>query len=538
MNDCSGNAGNTVCNTNNYQCECRSGLYVRDNNQNNNLLTCTLVQCINTDDCTGDNTQCSNNFCECLPGKYVVDSNSGSSALNCRFVECATNSDCTGANAFCNLNALVCACPANYYRSVVNGLTECEPYECVTDIDCLSAGSRSTCRQDSNTCACEGAFLEGITDTNTGILITCIEYDCLQDSHCTGNATYCDTNARTCRCASNLYVPLAGMTGRNLMCVLVDSCATTTCNANARCVVTGNQPGPTCVCNSGYVRRTGTLGLGTICDDINECQVNPPVCHPTALCQNTEGSYNCYCNQGFNYANNKCYRNGGYGPWINEGECSEPCGTGTQIQFRICINPSRELGGGLDCVNGFTDQQNIPCNVHPCSQGCTRNKPRSKCLDARQYTTGLQPDSSYSFTNELFVNAGPISRNDPEEVKALVETYTSSYIKQKCKEAACDDGRLEALKNEIEVAATTAKTTDNRFSVVRSYLQDIIDCNGNIEIESQLWDVYDDVCDKCVCVHQITNDLEAKQHQVLNEMERCKGRDWYSAMMEKMTKNW
>lgn len=41
-------------------------------------------------------------------------------------VECTQNSDCTGANAFCNTNALVCACPNNYYLSNVNGLVECE----------------------------------------------------------------------------------------------------------------------------------------------------------------------------------------------------------------------------------------------------------------------------------------------------------------------------------------------------------------------------------------------------------------------------
>lgn len=43
--------------------------------------------------------------------------------------------------------------------------------------------------------------------------------------------------------------------------------------------------------------------------DINECEAPPggiPVCDPNAVCQNTEGSYNCTCKTGYSGDGRNC----------------------------------------------------------------------------------------------------------------------------------------------------------------------------------------------------------------------------------------
>ena len=40
--------------------------------------------------------------------------------------------------------------------------------------------------------------------------------------------------------------------------------------------------------------------------DINECSVSPPMCHVSALCINTLGSYRCICSPGYTYNGRRC----------------------------------------------------------------------------------------------------------------------------------------------------------------------------------------------------------------------------------------
>lgn len=40
--------------------------------------------------------------------------------------------------------------------------------------------------------------------------------------------------------------------------------------------------------------------------DINECTASSPVCHVSAQCNNTLGSYRCICNPGYTYNGKRC----------------------------------------------------------------------------------------------------------------------------------------------------------------------------------------------------------------------------------------
>ena len=91
------------------------------------------------------------------------------------------------------------------------------------------------------------------------------------------------------------------------VCVDVDECldrSTYTCSQNSRCVNT--QGSYLCVCEDGFERINGRL-----CEDIDECQSGRNTCNQE--CENTEGSYQCRCKHGFTMKSGKCE---------DENECS------------------------------------------------------------------------------------------------------------------------------------------------------------------------------------------------------------------------
>ena len=51
--------------------------------------------------------------------------------------------------------------------------------------------------------------------------------------------------------------------------------------------------GSTCGCREGF------FGNGSVCNDIDECEMRIDSCHNNALCVNTVGSYSCKCRDGY-----------------------------------------------------------------------------------------------------------------------------------------------------------------------------------------------------------------------------------------------
>ena len=56
----------------------------------------------------------------------------------------------------------------------------------------------------------------------------------------------------------------------------------------------------TCDCTEGFA-GTGICNVNECdleCEDIDECNSNKHNCHQNAMCRNSIGSFNCYCNSG------------------------------------------------------------------------------------------------------------------------------------------------------------------------------------------------------------------------------------------------
>ncbi|XP_028395738.1 protein kinase C-binding protein NELL2-like, partial [Dendronephthya gigantea] len=81
----------------------------------------------------------------------------------------------------------------------------------------------------------------------------------------------------------------------------IDECSNKSshdCDGNANC---NNTPGSyQCLCINGY------SGDGRTCTDVNECSEGAHTCDENANCTNTDGSFNCNCQIGYTGDGNAC----------------------------------------------------------------------------------------------------------------------------------------------------------------------------------------------------------------------------------------
>ena len=80
-----------------------------------------------------------------------------------------------------------------------------------------------------------------------------------------------------------------------------------------------------CECKAGFFRNEAGS-----CADVDECSAQEKNCHPKANCENTSGSYQCNCNQGY-YGN---------GEVCLKGQCVDS----NCLENQVCSSPST-----LDC---------------------------------------------------------------------------------------------------------------------------------------------------------------------------------------------
>ena len=91
-----------------------------------------------------------------------------------------------------------------------------------------------------------------------------------------------------------------------------------------------------CLCEAGY--------RGNLCLDIDECLEESSTCAVNAACQNTDGSYKCFCNEGYF----------GNGQTCSIGECDESvCQDDKQCVSATTIE--------CECKTGYLSDNNGTC---------------------------------------------------------------------------------------------------------------------------------------------------------------------------------
>ncbi|XP_063889085.1 fibrillin-2-like isoform X3 [Scylla paramamosain] len=212
--------------------------------------------------------------------------------------ECATN-PCKAFEVCENSQgSYQCQCLAGYSREEPDG--DCEDMnECQLDLHTCTSTQRCDNTVGSYACIRIAGCGTGYTlNHNTG---ECDDIDeCIEDNPCRQNERCTNTlGSYKCQPRLNCYAGFE-MNEAGTQCVDIDECAKGThqCVGNQLC--SNRQGSYICYCPQGFRRNTQQQ-----CEDINECEsYRGRVCANNADCENTEGSFICKCKAGFKQAAN------------------------------------------------------------------------------------------------------------------------------------------------------------------------------------------------------------------------------------------
>ena len=173
-----------------------------------------------------------------------------------------------------------CTCNMGY---IGDGHT-CEDLdECLLGIDACSDGTVCVNLAGSYRCDCDQGFKH---DENA----TCVDVE-----ECSNNEHTCDITTQECLDVPGSFMCLCklGFEPKDGLCVDLDECALHghDCDQNAAC---SNRLGSyECKCKSGFA------GNGTVCDNFDECSEGLHDCGTSAHCVDRFGHYACDCDDGF-----------------------------------------------------------------------------------------------------------------------------------------------------------------------------------------------------------------------------------------------
>ncbi|PVD35911.1 hypothetical protein C0Q70_02880 [Pomacea canaliculata] len=460
---CQCNFTNTVsCDHVTGSCNCKRGW---------DGLTCDMKDlCSNvTSNCTGDKERCNNTengpecVCEdgyhynasgvcveCSTGTYGGNCSSTCTCItentvNCSKVDgiCTCRSGWTGGNCSDDINectahssspcvanstcyntngSYLCVCDTGYQTHADGNCTECvnntygtnctSPCQCnVTNtVSCHHVTGNCTCKQGWEGHTCDTDIDECVTHNCSGQYEMCHNiaggYDCV-----------CVTGYQ--RSASSICIPCAaGTFGNN--CTLNCTCVT---NNTVNCSnVDGN-----CTCNIGWT--------GRICEqDIDECtQSPPPSCVANSTCSNTNGSYLCVCDTGYQT--------------LTDGNCTE-CSTGTYggncSSLCTCITNNTvncsKVDGACTCRSGWTggncsDDIN-ECTAHsssPCvaNSTCYNTNGSYLCVCDTGYQTHADGNCTECVNNYYGTNCSSQCQCD------VTNTMSCDHVTGNC---TCEEG--------------------------------------------------------------------------------------------------
>uniref|UniRef100_A0A8C0JEB2 Latent transforming growth factor beta binding protein 2 n=1 Tax=Chelonoidis abingdonii TaxID=106734 RepID=A0A8C0JEB2_CHEAB len=318
-----------------------------------NRLTCEdMNECLGSEICS-PNGECLNShgsyFCICAPG----------------FSNAAGGVSCQGeglgemAAAKCALDPVfIVQGPVYTHRtaSVLIFLSLPDVDECADKSRCLRGQCFNT--EGSYRCLCENGFRHSQETDDCVDVDECVDFG---DTVC--GTWRCQNTPGSYRCVMGCQpgfhrTPLGD-------CIDIDECANETlCGSHAFC---DNTDGSfRCLCDSGYEN----LPPGQDCVDVNECELMVAVCG-TALCENVEGSFLCLClsdHEEYNTEAGECRPRAGMGT----GMAPRPAGSErkecyyhiSDVQLCDSVLAKNTTKEECCCTEGAAWGDN--CETHPC----------------------------------------------------------------------------------------------------------------------------------------------------------------------------
>ncbi|KAJ6661295.1 hypothetical protein lerEdw1_015432 [Lerista edwardsae] len=278
LNECSQpnvcHGGQCINTPGSYHCECKVG-YIMGHQE----------QCEDIDECASPTT-CPLGICTNTQGSFTCQACETGYALSFNRLSCQDVNECLN-NEICSPNgeclnshgSYFCICALGF-SNAAGGVSCQDVDECADQSRCLHGQCLNT--EGSYRCLCQTGFKHSQETDDCIDVDECEEYG---DAVC--GSWQCQNTLGSYHCI--MGCPPGFHRTPFGECIDIDECANeTVCGSHAFC---DNTEGSfRCLCDRGYENSP----LGHDCVDVNECELMVAVCG-TALCENVEGAFLCLC---------------------------------------------------------------------------------------------------------------------------------------------------------------------------------------------------------------------------------------------------
>ncbi|XP_057294979.1 uncharacterized protein LOC130623507 [Hydractinia symbiolongicarpus] len=179
---------------------------------------------------------------------------------------------------------------------------------------------------------------------------------------------------------------------------------------------------------------------------------------------------------------------------------------------------------GGNC-NGASLTETGNCNVGvTCLVSCPVRK-RCNCSLTLQFPT-TAPALGYFNIDDARIHAA---------INTL--TYWTKEIQHQICDA-CNLQRLQASVTMVNSHVTQVKAMINRLNEIKKQLRDIINCNKNVLIGSQLWALYDYLYTRCTMLNGVYIELVACKMKFEAANNSCQKYGWFHDVIKYVYSKW